>query len=397
MFVPRVSAAEVAVSSIDYASVSDLTGYAAGYSLLGETVPEYAAQNFAAFGSHMAHFCKIMALLVGYLALVSTAVASAPIASQPLVISHRGASGYLPENTLVAAALAHGLGADYIELDVVLSKDGVPIVLHDIHLDSTTDVRLKFPDRRRTDGRWYAIDLTLAEIKRLSVQERRDAKSAALVFPGRFPESWAPFTVPTLEEMIQLVQGLNRSRGRKVGLYPELKAPAFHQLAGLDIAKTVVTLLARYGYATRDARIYLQCFDPKTLRYLRKDLKTSLRLVQLIAENSWGEAKTDFSAMRTEAGIRDIATYADGIGPWIPHVLQQTKGQVQPQATSLVRWAHAAGLFVHPFTVRRDALPAFVKSLDVLHAALFNTAKVDGVFTDFPDETMRFLQRVSGP
>lgn len=335
------------------------------------------------------HF-KIASLLTASLAI--NAVAS----TQKLVIAHRGASAYLPEHTLPAAAMAHGLGADFIEPDVVLSRDGVPVVLHDIHLEQTTNVATVFPNRKRQDGSWYVIDFSLAELKSLTVHERVDTKTRQASFPHRFPSDSAVFQIPTLEDLIRLVQGLNRSTGRDVGLYPELKAPAFHRQEGQDLAKITLKLLEKYGYTKRDSKIFIQCFDPQALKSLRHEFKTPLRLIQLIGENSWGEVPgVDFDVMRTEPGLRQIASYADGIGPSLNHVLTATQhpspGSVK--STGLVEAAHAKGLLVHPYTVRADQLPEFTATLDVLHQGLFEVARVDGVFTDFTDKTLAYLRK----
>src|SRR6185503_3347980 len=169
----------------------------------------------------------------------------------PIVIAHRGASGYLPEHTLAAKALAHGMGADYLEQDVVLSRDGVPVVLHDIHIDTVTDVAKRFPGRARPDGRYYALDFTVAELKQLAASERFDPKTGLAVFPRRFPVGKSSFQVPTLEEELQLVQGLNASTGRVAGIYPEIKNPAWHRQQGHDVSRIVLDVLARYGYRTR--------------------------------------------------------------------------------------------------------------------------------------------------
>ena len=168
--------------------------------------------------------------------------------TRPIVIAHRGASGYLPEHTIAAAAMGYALGADFIEPDVVLSKDGAPVVLHDIHLDTVTNVRDVFPDRAHADGRYYAIDFTLEEIKRLRVNSRIDPRTGKPVYPNRYPAGKGDFQVPTLAEEIELVQGLNHSTGRNVGIYPEIKQPAWHQQQGQDITKIVLTVLSRNGY-----------------------------------------------------------------------------------------------------------------------------------------------------
>ncbi|MEM7311532.1 MAG: glycerophosphodiester phosphodiesterase, partial [Planctomycetota bacterium] len=180
-----------------------------------------------------------------------------------LIIAHRGASGYLPEHTLPAVAMAHGLGADYIEQDVVLTKDKHPIVLHDIHLDTVTDVATKFPNRKREDGRYYAIDFELAEIRLLRVNERIDLATGKPVFPGRFPLGKSRFEIPTLAEEIELIQGLNKSTARDVGIYAEVKQPAWHRNAGFEISRIVIQVLKDYGYESKTDRAYLQCFDPE--------------------------------------------------------------------------------------------------------------------------------------
>jgi len=150
-----------------------------------------------------------------------------------LVIAHRGASGYLPEHTLEAKAMAHAMGADYIEQDVVLTKDDQAVVLHDIYLDEVTDVARVFPGRNQTDGRFYAIDFTLAEIKTLNVTERFDRNTGEACYPNRFPDcTRIDFKIPTLAEEIKLIQGLNKSTGKNVGIYVELKKPGFHKKKG---------------------------------------------------------------------------------------------------------------------------------------------------------------------
>ncbi|AQA17542.1 glycerophosphodiester phosphodiesterase [Halioglobus japonicus] len=326
------------------------------------------------------------------LALLGISVASA----NPLVIAHRGASGYLPEHTLEAKAMAHAMGADFLEQDVVLTADGIPIVLHDIHLDPTTDVEERFPDRAREDGRYYALDFSLAEIRSLRAHERtvkRDTGEREAAYPGRFPLDTGHFTVPTLKEEIDLITGLNRSTGRHTGLYIELKAPQWHTQQGYDAAKAVLAVLEQTGYTDQSDRVILQCFDAATLRRLRHELNTPLPLIQLIADNSWGEdGDNDYDAMRTAAGIADIATYADGIGPWIPQLLTIDGASGAAFSTGLAELAHEAGLVVHPYTLRADDLPDGI-TVEQLHTALFELVKADGLFTDFPDLTRAFLDR----
>ena len=313
----------------------------------------------------------------------------------PIIIAHRGASGYLPEHTLEAKALAYGMGADYIEQDVVLTRDGVPIVLHDIHLDTVSDVAEKFADRKRDDGRFYAIDLTLEEIRSLRVTERFDRRTGDAIYPARFPPNRSRFEIPTLAEEIELVQGLNQSTGRSVGIYPEIKAPAWHRREGQDISRIVLEVLAEYGFTTRKDRIYVQCFDAAETRRLREELGCDLKLIQLIGENNWGEGETDHEFLRTPPGLDAVAEYADGIGPRLSHVCGEFNTDAGPTVTPLVDLAHERSLEVHPFTVRNDDLPDGVDGIDELLRAFFEDAAVDGLFTDHPDRLVEFLKRHS--
>ena len=309
-----------------------------------------------------------------------------------IVIAHRGASGYLPEHTLAAKAVAHAMGADYLEQDVVLSKDGVPMVLHDIHIDAVTDVAQAFPGRARDDGRFYAIDLSLDELKSLTVMERANERGEQ-VFPGRFPRGASSFQIPTLAEEIELIQGLNLSTGREAGIYPEIKAPAWHRAEGQDISAIMLGVLADYGYADPDDPIYLQCFDWNETRRIRTELGWRGRLIQLLGENEWAEAPgVDYDALRTREGLAEIAQVADGIGPWLNHVVTGADEAGAWRMTGLVEDAHALGLAVHPYTFRADALPDYAGSLEEALRIFLVEAGVDGVFTDFPDQAVAFLR-----
>ena len=311
----------------------------------------------------------------------------------PLVIAHRGASGYLPEHTLEAKAYAHALGADYIEQDLVLSKDDVPVVLHDIYLDTVTDVARRFPERKRADGRYYALDFTVAEMKQLRAAERFNVRTGERVFPRRFPAGDSSFQISTLEEELQLIQGLNRSTGRVAGIYPEIKQPKWHAVQGRDISRVVIAVLARYRYATKSDPCYLQCFEPPEVRRLRKDLGWRGHLIQLIDSKPKGDDGSDHDVLCTAAGIRDLATVADGIGPAISRLVSWPNAGGAAQFTDLVKLARAEKLMIHPYTVRRDDLPRNCSSVDALHAALFAELRVDGVFTDFPDLTEAWLKQ----
>lgn len=317
---------------------------------------------------------------------------AAPADPAPIVIAHRGASGYLPEHTLVAKAYAHAAGADYLEQDVVLTRDDVPIVFHDLELEALTDVEAVYPDRRRADGHWYAIDFTYAELQRLTVHERVDPATGRPAWPGRGQASGLALRIHSLAEELAFVRALNASSGREAGVYTEVKSPAWHRAQGKDPSPIVLRTLAEHGWRARADRAYVQCFDAAELRRIRVELKSDLKLVQLIGENAWGESDTDYDALRTPAGLARIAAYADGIGPWIPHVVQWPDAGGPPRATALVRDAHAAGLVVHPYTLRADQLPAGAPDENAVHRALFELARVDGVFSDFPDRTLRWLR-----
>jgi glycerophosphoryl diester phosphodiesterase len=326
-------------------------------------------------------FSAIAAAALAVLLCAGTAQA------EPLVIAHRGASGYLPEHTLAAQAMAVGQGADFIEQDVVLSRDGVPLVLHDLTLDAVTDVALRFPGRARDDGRFYAIDFDLAEIRTLRVRERVDATTGDPAFPKRFPDLPVPFRVATLADSIALVQGLEASTGRVIGIYPEIKRPAWHRAEGQDISRIVVDLLAAHGYgAAEDGRLFLQCFDWAETRRIRHELGYAGPLVQLIGRNSWPDAAgTHYLALLTTPGLDELARTVDAIGPFIGLVIDESG-----RDTSLAARARAHGLAVHAYTLRADRLPGWAGDMAVLTTRLVE-AGVGGLFTDHPDQTRRAL------
>ena len=312
-----------------------------------------------------------------------------------IVIAHRGASGYLPEHTLAAKAMAHAMGADFIEQDVVLSRDGVPVVLHDVYLDDTTDVSRRFPDRAREDGHFYAMDFMLEELRQLRVHERSrhsGSEREQAVYPGRFPVESALFGIPTLAEEIDLIAGLDRSRGRSTGLYVELKGPGLHLQAGMDIAAIVLNVLAEKGYADRPQQVFLQCFDGPTLQRLRHELRTPLPLIQLLGENSWGMGTdSDYTYLRSTEGLAEVATYADGIGPWLNQIYLGRDAAGAIVLSDLATRARDLGLLVHPYTFRHDELPAGISSFSELLDIFFRQVGVDGVFTDFPDLVSQYL------
>ncbi len=299
----------------------------------------------------------------------------ATLPGRPIVIAHRGASGYLPEHTLVSKALAAGMGADYLEQDVVATRDGELIVFHDLVLDALTDVATRFPGRQRADGNFYCIDFTLAEIRTLTVGERRGAGSRQARFPGRFPDDAGRFAIPTFAEEIAFIRGLGHAMGRPLGLYPEIKDPAWHRRHGIDLGARVLAALADAGHDAADSRVFVQCFDAAELQRLRTDLGCRLPLVQLL-DSSGGRP--------SPAMLAGFASYAQGIGPSL-RLICSGRDPTGPIATTLVADAHAAGLVVHPYTLRREELPPGCDSVDEVLGLVLGRLRADGLFTDFPD------------
>ena len=189
--------------------------------------------------------------------LLAGLMTGSALAADKIVIAHRGASGYLPEHTLPAKAMAYAQGADYLEQDLVMTKDDQLVVLHDHYLDRVTDVAERFPNRARKDGRFYAIDFTLAEIRSLKFTEGFEIENGkkVQVYSGRFPMGKSDFRIHTFQEEIEFVQGLNHSTGKNIGIYPEIKAPWFHHQEGKDIAAKTLEVLKQYGYTSKQDKV----------------------------------------------------------------------------------------------------------------------------------------------
>lgn len=349
----------------------------------------------------------LLGMLMAGLVLMGATFSTTANADDKVVIAHRGASGYLPEHTLPAKAMAFAQGADYLEQDLVMTKDDQLVVLHDHYLDRVTDVADRFPDRARKDGRYYAIDFTLAEIKSLKFSEGFTVENGKKVqtFPGRFPMGKSDFRVHTFEEEIEFIQGLDHSTGKNIGLYPEIKAPWFHHQEGKDIATRVLEVLKKYGYTKKTDKIYLQCFDANELKRIRNELEpkmgVDLKLVQLIAYTKWNETEEQqpdgkwvnysYDWMLEPGAMEKIAQYADGIGPDYHMLIADSSTNGHIIINGMVKEAHEHHLEVHPFTVRADQLPPYAKDVNELYDALYRQADVDGLFTDFPDKAISYL------
>ena len=300
-------------------------------------------------------------------------MASVAASSGPLVIAHRGASGHRPEHTLEGYRLAIEMGADFIEPDLVSTKDGVLIARHENEIGTTTDVAERFADRKRTktiDGTaltgWFTEDLTLAEIKTLRARERLAFRSHA--YDGKF-------AIPTFDEVLDLAQAMGKARGRPVGVYPETKHPTYFRGLSLPLEEKLLDSLQRHGWNDRAAPVFIQSFEQENLRQLRK--KTTVRLIQLVS--SPGMIEGD--------GLKSIAAYADGIGPEKRLLIPVNPDGSLAPPTDLVSRAHALNLLVHVWTVRteQEFLPAGYHGNVAAEFEALRHLGVDGVFTDFPD------------
>ena len=296
---------------------------------------------------------------------------------RPLIIAHRGASGHRPEHTLEAYRLAVEMGADFIEPDLVSTKDGVLIARHENEIGGTTDVGDRFPDRKRTktvDGQsmtgWFTEDFTLAEVKTMRARERLAFRSHD--YDGQFQ-------IATFDEVIALAQQLGKARGRPVGVYPETKHPTYFRDLHLPLEEKLLASLQAHGWNRRDAPVFIQSFEQANLRALRK--QTRVRLIQLVSA----------AAMLEGDGLRKIAEYADGIGPEKRLVVPVNADGSLGTPTDLVTRAHAAGLLVHVWTIRaeKEFLPAGYHGRPEAEFEQFRQLGVDGVFTDFPDLATR--------
>jgi glycerophosphoryl diester phosphodiesterase len=321
----------------------------------------------------------------------------------PLVIGHRGASGYRPEHTLASYELAARMGADYIEPDLVSTKDGVLVARHEPEISATTDVadHPEFADRQTTkvvDGAsltgWFTEDFTLAELKTLRAKERiPQVRQRNTIYDGRFE-------IPTFQEVIDLAKRMSRELGRPIGIYPETKHPTYFRSIGLPLEPPLVRTLRRNGFDSRRAPVFVQSFETANLKALDDELKVPL--VQLFGARTTqpfdfvadGDSRT-YGDLATPEGLREISRYADGVGPSKDYIVPRDSSGSSLPPTSFVEDAHDAGLLVHPYTFRNENqfLPAELRSSSdpnaygnaIAEYEQFFELGVDGLFSDNPD------------
>ncbi|WP_411291543.1 glycerophosphodiester phosphodiesterase [Sphingorhabdus sp.] len=343
----------------------------------------------------MKHSLLVFAALLSACSPFESQAMEKPLDGQVLVIAHRGASGERPEHTLGSYKLAIEQGADYIEPDLVLTKDGVLVARHENEISETTDVadKAKFADRKTTktiDGQkmtgWFTEDFTLAELKTLRAKERLpQLRKANMAYDGQFE-------VPTFDEILALAKAESAATGRTIGVYPETKHPSYFTAIGLPHEGPLLAMLTKYGHVDKSAPVFIQSFEVENLRVLRG--KTKLRLIQLMDEKGSPADQSDltYPAMATAEGLKTVATYADGIGPNKALVIPRTLMGNLGEPTTLVADAHSLGLAVHPWTFRRENyfLPLAQKSgidprgIGDVKAEMkaFLATGIDGIFSD---------------
>ncbi|MFT5708189.1 MAG: glycerophosphoryl diester phosphodiesterase [Oceanospirillaceae bacterium] len=344
----------------------------------------------------------------GYATTIEAENVAAIKEKDKIVIAHRGASGYFPEHSLQSKQLAFEMGADYIEQDLVLTKDNKLLVLHDLYLDRVTDVAKRYPKRSRQDGRFYAIDFNLVEIKTLQRVARFSLKNnkKSVVFKHR---RWpvGSYKVHSFEEELQLIAKLNKDSSKHIGIYPEIKAPSFHRKEGKDISRFVLQMLKRYGYSKQSDKVYLQSFEVDELKRIRNELlgeyNMDLKLVQLIANTRWklttiyksGQSSNyNYDWMLAQGAMQKIAQYAQAIGPYKNMLIKRGSTVDNIQPTALFASAHAAGLKVHPYTFRADPkrIAKYAQSFTDMLNIFYYQLGVQGVFTDHPDIAVKLIK-----
>jgi glycerophosphoryl diester phosphodiesterase len=370
-----------------------------------------------------------LAVLAPQASLAQPAATPTLSGQKPLIVGHRGASGYRPEHTLEAYKLAIEQGADFIEPDLVATKDGVLIARHEPIMGGTTDVasRPEFASRkttRKVDGvettDWFAGDFTLAEIKTLRAKQ---------AFADRDQSHNGKYEIPTFQEIIDLAKSESARLGRTIGIYPETKHPIFHAAIGLPLEDRLLDALKAAGWTEKSSPVIIQSFETANLKYLRG--KTQVRLFQLVDADDVDKDggivlaapfdkpydfvvtgdKRSFKDLVTAEGLKEIATYADGVAPWKPYLMagkQVIGADGKPQdlnkdgaiderdrvllpATDVVKNAHAVGLLVHSWTFRSEPkrLASNFNGDPAAEYKAFLALGIDGLFSDFPDTAVK--------
>lgn len=344
-----------------------------------------------------------------------------PQKNTPLIIAHRGAQSVLPEHTLEAYRKGIELGADFIEPDLVLTKDGHLVVRHEPMLSGTTNVAdlpqfAHLKTTKNLDGKmvtdWFAIDFSLAEIKQLKAKQ---------AYPGRPKNYDNQFDIPTFEEVIEIAKKNTSTRSKEIGIYPEIKHPYFHnqKFGAYFMENTLISVLKKHQLHEYEAPIFVQCFEVAPLQYINQQI--DVRLVQLISTygvkkdgrlnfdlpegdfisyvapydfHQRGDMRT-YAYFSTPEGMKYTAQYADGIGPWKPFIISYKTAEdgkiTLNKPSNFIKLAHQYGLKVHPYTFRNENTQWSSGTAEKEYHLFFD-AGVDGVFTDYTDEAVRALK-----
>ncbi len=323
--------------------------------------------------------------------LVLTAQASSSEASDKKVIAHQGASGHLPGNTLPSFVLAATTLSDYISMDLVMTRDNHLVVFEDIDITDKTNVAQIFPTRSQQDGRYYAIDFTLAELQQLSLISNSTDHPASL-------------RIPTFVDTLRLLRQMEKILGKTIGIAPEIKKPWFHLNLNKDISSATLDILQRFKYFTADALVFLQCYDPEELQRIHKTLMVSrgidLKLVQLVDSNNGSEnqrlergkwAPYNSEWMFTRLGTRLLALYADAVGLDKARLLKIQEDSV---FADFLTGIQIEEIKIHAFLGSTEDLniSAQPHGYTDLLTKLFEQVNIDALITDSPEATITFLK-----
>lgn len=320
-----------------------------------------------------------------------------------ITIAHRGASGYLPEHSLASKALAFGLDADYIEQDLMMTKDNELVVFHDLYLNFVTDIAKIYPNRSRSDGKYYIIDFTFEELQKLQLSERFNIENGQKIakFPDRFPLFTSNFKIHKFSDEIELILGLNKSMNKNIGIYPEIKYPEFHQKEGKDISRKTLEILKKYHYLDKNSKIFIQSFDDIELKRIKNklfpELNMDLQLIQLIGHNEWEEKlmdkfdnpykfQTNYHDMLKKEGLKNIANYCDGVGLHFSMIIDDKSSKNNIIYSNYLENIKKNNLDCHIYTLRKDKdyIPNYVDTFQEFLQLLL-AQNIDAIFTDFPD------------